>query len=302
MEEACITSERSGYRLTSRKDRPKRESRYVKVARLAYTLAKQELPCYSHPKSPHTYTQPPLAACGLLGFSLNLCYRDLQEWLLASAQVCQVLGLENVPDYSPLSRAFKRLTIRDGERLSETLLDAVAAADELIALDSTGYRLSRASAYYQTRSGRKWRHWQQGAYAVGCDTQFILAARQGIGPGSDTRFLPGLRRDAARYGRHEGRWRAWIMLADAGFEGQKGQEGDLIPPIRRHGQRKDPERIARLELVSQARLDGAYGQRWKSETVPAVLKRKFGDCLRSRKPSLQRREPVVKGLVYNMHR
>jgi hypothetical protein len=90
MEQVGITSERSEYRLASRKDRPKRESRYVKVARIAYILAKKELPCYSHPKSPHTYTRPPLAACVLLGFYLHRCYRDLEEWLLASEQVLQV--------------------------------------------------------------------------------------------------------------------------------------------------------------------------------------------------------------------
>lgn len=36
--------------------------------------------------------------------------------------------------------------------------------------------------------------------------------------------------------------------------------------------------------------------------VPAVIKRKFGDTIRSRKRSHQRREPAVKGLVYDLHR
>lgn len=302
MEQGGITPERSGYRLPTRKDRPKRQSRYVQVARIAYDLTKKELPAYSHPKSPHTYTQPQLAACVLLGFYLNLCYRDLEEWLLASEAVCQVLSLEQVPNYSTLWRAFQRRTIHDWERLQAALLAVVAPEEEMITLDSTGYRTSRASAYYQSRAGHQWRHWQQGAYAVGCDSQFILATRQGIGPGSDSRFLSGLRRDARRYGRRNGRQRDGLLLSDAGFDGPDVQEGDLIPPIRRHGQLKDPQRIVRWELVSQARLDGAYGQRWKSETVNSVIKRKFGDTMRSRKRSLQRREPVIKGLVYNLHR
>jgi len=37
-----------------------RESRYVKVARLAYQIASQQLPLYSHPKSPLKYTFPQL--------------------------------------------------------------------------------------------------------------------------------------------------------------------------------------------------------------------------------------------------
>jgi hypothetical protein len=53
--------------------------------------------------------------------------------------------------------------------------------------------------------------------------------------------------------------------------------------------------------VSAARLDGLFGQRWKVETVISVIKRKFGAAIRSRKYSLQRHEPAIKGLVYNIH-
>lgn len=64
----------------------------------------------------------------------------------------------------------------------------------------------------------------------------------------------------------------------------------------------DPQRQARAELVAQARLDGLYGQRWKSETVNSVIKRKFGETIRSRIWFLQHREALIKGLVYNIHR
>ena len=87
-----------------------------------------------------------------------------------------------------------------------------------------------------------------------------------------------------------------------GFDGQTVQEDDLIPPVRRGGNLLHPERKARADLVSQARLDGLFGQRWKTETVNSVIKRKFGDTIRSRTRSLQRREPIIKGLVYNIHR
>jgi len=79
-------------------------------------------------------------------------------------------------------------------------------------------------------------------------------------------------------------------------------ETALIPPIRRGGNPVDPGRIARAELVAQARLDGLFGQRWKAETVHSVIKRKLGDAIRSRLAVLQNREPAVKGLGYNLHR
>lgn len=279
-----------------------RESRYVRVARIAYAITQQTLPRYSHPKSPHYYTLPQLAACVLLMFYLDLCYRDIEEWLLATDQIRDALELEQVPDHTTLYRTYRKLRLADLERMKRALLDELEVEEEIIASDSTGYRSTQASAYYQSRSGRTCREWVKGVYAVGTDSQLILAWRQGRGPSSDAPFLGGLRREARRYGRYEGRQRGWMMLADAGFDGRGVEEGDVIPPIRRHGQVMAPKRKARADLVAAARLDGVYGQRWKCETVHSVIKRKFGDTVRSRKRSHQRREPVVKGLVYNLHR
>lgn len=98
-----------------------------------------------------------------------------------------------------------------------------------------------------------------------------------------------------------GRERRWLLVADAGCDGQGVKQGDVIPPVRRHGKLVAAERNARAELVAAARLDGVYGQRWKSETVHSVIKRKFGDALRSRKLSVRNREPALKGLVYTIH-
>jgi len=285
-----------------KRSKKQRESRYVRVARLAYSIAQQTLPSYTHPKSPHIYTFPQLAACVLLGFYLDVSYRDLEEWLLASDRVCHVLGLKRVPDHTTLYRAYRRLRMRDLERMKQRLLAKLGVEEEVMASDSTGFRLTQASAYYQSRAGRRCREWVKGVYTVGTDSQLILAWRSGSGPGSDAPYLQGLRRDARRYGRYQGRARAWMMVADGGFDGRGVEEGDLIPPVRRGGHLVSSERRARAELVAAARLDGIYGQRWKCETVHSVIKRKFGETIRSRKESHRRREPAVKGLVYDLHR
>lgn len=141
-----------------------RESRYVRVARLAYAIAQEALPTYSHPKSPHIYTLPQLAACVLLGFYLNLSYRDLEEWLLATDRVLQVLELKRVPDHTTLYRTYRKLLMEDWERMKRALLAklGVEGEEEVIAADSTGFRLTQASAYYQSRTGRTYRVGQGG--------------------------------------------------------------------------------------------------------------------------------------------
>jgi hypothetical protein len=276
-----------------------RESRYVRVARIAYQLAKQALPLYSHAKSPHRFTLPQLGACVLLMFYLRLSYRDMEEWLLATDAVCKELELPHIPNYTTLQRTYAKMRKLDLVRMNETLLnESGGSQEEGIAADSTGFSPGPASSYYQSRSGKSYHYWAKGVYAVGIVSQFILAMQSGWGPGSDAPYLGYLRRKARRFAKRSG----WVLMADAGFDGKAVQEGDLIPPIRRGGNLLDSGRQARADLVSSARLDGLYGQRWKTETVNSVIKRKFGQAIRSRKRSLQNREPIVKGLVYNIHR
>jgi hypothetical protein len=281
---------------------PHRESRYVRVARLAHELAQEVLPRYTHPKSPRRYTFPQLAACVLVMVYLDKSYRDMEEWLLATDAVCAVLALQRVPDHSTLNRTLKRLRLRDLDAMRRALLSRLPVTEEVIALDSTGFRRTHASAYFQSRRGTIFRSWAKGVYAVGAASQLILAWRQGRGPAPDSPYLNGLRRDVRRYGRYHGRAPQWHLLADTGFDGRGVAEGDLIPPMRRHGQLVAPARRARAELVAAARLDGLYGQRWKCETVHSVIKRKTGDTIRSRLSRNQRLEPALKGLVYNLHR
>jgi hypothetical protein len=59
-----------------------RESQLTQIAKLAYHIAQQTLPTYSHPKSRHDYTFPQRVACVMLKIYLNYTYRDLEEWLL----------------------------------------------------------------------------------------------------------------------------------------------------------------------------------------------------------------------------
>jgi hypothetical protein len=278
----------------------KRESRYERIARFALSIARASLPKYSHPKSPKIYTLPQVAACVMLKFYLNLSYRDTEEWLLSSDKVCQVLGLEErVPDFSTLERTAKKLTLRHIEAMQQWLLGQVGMEPETwIAIDGTGYSPSQASWYYLSRSQQQRRYWLKGVYAVGCESQFILAVRTERGPSSDVRALKPFRYAVKRYASPSG----WVFLGDKGCDGRAVRGGDLIPPMRRHNNITDPDRLARRDLLDAARLDGIYGQRWKCETVNSVIKRRFGDHIASRLPRLQWREPHWKALVYNLHR
>jgi len=55
---------------------PTRESRFVRIAKLAYHIAQQTLPTYAHPKTRHNYTFPQRVACVMLKIYRNDTYRD----------------------------------------------------------------------------------------------------------------------------------------------------------------------------------------------------------------------------------
>lgn len=279
-----------------------RESRYVTYARLAYQMTQATFPAYRHRQSPKTYTQPQLIACVLLGFYLDLSYRDLEDWLLASDAVCQCLDLPIVPDHSTLCRTFQRLRLDELEALHRQILAAVGVETVAVAIDGTGFRGSRASQHYVSRCGRAMTDYARGFYAVSVEQRYILAWRYARGPnGSEAPYWTGLRRRISQVLRSLNPQRAWLLLGDKGFDGPQARPYDLIPP--RQGVRpvRRPDRRQRLEFVRQARIEGIYGQRWQVETVFSVMKRKTGDALRSLSQRLQRREIAWKALVYNLH-
>jgi hypothetical protein len=210
--------------------------------------------------------------------------------------------------------------VRDFDKMKSLLLSelGIEGSESIIALDTTGFDLTGASAYYRSRRGNTYRQYIKGGYSVGTQSQFILGWLTGRGPTNDTGYLAGLRRQACKYGQYRGegcggggrgRRREWLLLADAGFDSKRVGEMDIVPPIRRgagpggKGPTKvvAPARQARAEMVWQARLDAVYGQRWKAETVNSVIKRRFGSAVRSRKLSLQKREAIIKAMVYNIH-
>ena len=79
--------------------RDKREGRYKRFLKVALFVTRQTLPMYSHKKSPHIYSLPQLISCVLLKIYIrNMSYRDLEEFLLSSRDMCRVLGLDQFPN------------------------------------------------------------------------------------------------------------------------------------------------------------------------------------------------------------
>ena len=79
------------------------------LATTALKVAQQGLPAYSHPKSPHSYTQHQLFACLALMQFFKTDLRGICQMLAEWSDLRQALGLEKVPHYSTLCYARRRL-------------------------------------------------------------------------------------------------------------------------------------------------------------------------------------------------
>jgi len=81
----------------------------IALARAALEAGRKALPPYSHPKSPHKYTQAQLFAMLVLREFLRVDYRKLVACLEQWSDLREALELEQVPHYSTLCYAADRL-------------------------------------------------------------------------------------------------------------------------------------------------------------------------------------------------
>lgn len=108
------------------------------VLRVAYQTGCRSLEDYSHPSSPHTYTQPQLFACLVLKVFLGMDYRGIYRFLDDFSEARKLIGLCRAPHFTTLQKACHRLlrqeqvarlleqTINEHERIKkkEALLKA----------------------------------------------------------------------------------------------------------------------------------------------------------------------------------
>ena len=166
---------------------------------------------------------------------------------------------------------------------------------EVLAVDSTGLREDNASFYYAKRSGKKRKNWRKLTIVVDTESQAILSANISIGPSNDGVIL----REMFEKGLIPS---CEVLLADSGYDCRGNEEIAVFRPIRRGGCYKSPNRINLFFRWLFCRIIGLYGERWKVETVFSVIKRRFGDRIKSRSDYSKFIEPSLIPTAYNIWR
>jgi hypothetical protein len=306
--------------------------------RQAHDLARRVWPDYSGPFSRHDFTLPQLFACLVVREMLKLSYRKAEKLLHDSDSWRADIGLSKAPDHNTLWRAFTLLVqTRKVNRMLD-LLAELFKKDRLLRLsikpltiDSTHYERRHRSRHYdrvcrkmrlpegakytekpgptkqQVNRSRsiKVRQMPKLALAVAAGCHVILAARVHTGSGSDSPdFVPLLERAKKRAN-------VKVTVADGGYDSERNHRAardqmkvrSIIPPkIGKQTLNLPAGRYRRLMHLRFARKADRklYGQRSQSETVNSMMKRNFGDALRSIRPRRREQEMLLRVLAHDL--
>lgn len=306
--------------------------------RQAHRLASQIWPTYAHPCSRHDFTLPQLFACLVVREMLRLSYRKAEALLRDSPHWLRDIGMSKAPDHNTLWRAFGVLaTTRRVNRMLD-LLSALFARQRLLKLsvkpltiDSTCYERRHRSRHYdrvcrkmRLSEGEKYanrpkktaqdvnrarslklRQMPKLALAVAAGCHLILAARTHTGNGSDAPDFDPLLYHSWR------RANVKTVVADGGYDSENNHRiarldmgvRSIIPPrVGRPTANPPTTRFRRLMSQRFARDADrrVYGQRSQSETVNSMMKRNFGEALRSILPKRREQEMLLRSLTHNL--
>lgn len=180
-----------------------------------------------------------------------------------------------------------------------------------VAVDATGFDGRVVSRYFTVRAGRRiaQRKWSKLTAGVDTTTHLVLAAAVTRGPTQDAPHLVPVVRAAGK------RRRIDTVLADAGFDSEANHAvprtelgvRSTVIALNRRGTRKWPKTKYRRQMVRRFRTkrrgsrgQRVYGQRWQAESGFSRLKRVLGSAVRAVKWVNQKKEILLRVIVYNL--
>ena len=286
------------------------------VALVAYATAKNSLPAYRHEFSPKKFTQHQLVACLALKEFFTTDYRGVEEILKDSSDLREILELQEVPHFTTLQKAARRLTNKNVlDRLIREILSIAIRAKVLqkksrhAGIDGTGFESHHISSYFVKRKAKYREEYQMTTYTrypkagiiADSATHLVLSGVPGRGPGPDVTHFKKAVIEALK------NVSIAVLAADAGYDGERSHVfareeygiRTLIPPL--IGRKTDKLPTGKYRRLMATRFNRKlYGQRWQVETVHSMIKRNLGSALRARTYWSQCREIMLRLFTHNV--
>ena len=268
------------------------ETRVYKIACESQRLAQRVVPAYSNKFSKHTYTQDQHIAVLCIKAMISRRLRDTEELLVNMTHLCEMIGLTQVPDFTTMCRAMKRL--RTKVLIVLLYLSAcMLPTNGKASIDSTGFDNRHSSRHYVKRCKMKLGSMKT-TFIVDTDTLAILNLHATVTRKHDSRIILPLVYKVLK------RFRIKILPADKGYDDKAVRE-ELrrlgIRPLIKHREFKPVDKANNKRMNSKD-----YHQRSMSECVNSMVKRKYDDTLYTKSYWDQCKEILIMAVVHNIER
>jgi transposase len=263
-------------------------------------IRESKIPLYSSKFSRKDYNQHQLLALLIFKEYLGVRYREIVELVEVMDAIQACLGISRIPHFTTLSKFSMRIS---STILTQILKQASIFAYRengrvpIIAIDSTGFPTEYFSYYYSMRTDKTRKDFLKISLAVDTKKQTILGSKITKSRQHDTKHAKPLLRNTIKM--------ADCYVLDRGYDSEQihlqirtDLQAKSIIPIRdwKADYVKGEFRKEMAENFDRKR----YGQRNKVETVFSVMKRRFGDEIRSRLYRSQVKELKLKCIVYSV--
>jgi len=273
----------------------KSHSKLISFIELAKGIT-NKLPKYNSKFSNRIYTNHQLMMINLFRVKLKLTYRGVCELLEASSNLCSLMGVDKVPHWTTLHKFMQRTNQSSFEWLIQQETTHLKQAD--VAVDATGFYPLSVSSYYCLRylKGICRRKYVKLSVLIDVKTQLILSTKTRLSPAHDNLDFKCLIRKC--------KIKILSCRADKGYCAFKNYEflyqlgiRPLIP-----AKKNIHKRRLLMKRVAEDFNEKEYHQRSKCETVVGSLKVKFNARLLAKRTVMQKKEILIKCVVYNLDR
>lgn len=276
----------------------------LSVASLAIQIARKYVDPYSHKFSPQRFTQEQLLTCLILRAYLKTTYRGVIEFLDVSESLKKQLGLRHLPHYSTLKKFADRSDVL--QIIDCMLLELVQKFDpeaKEVAMDSTGFETTSASAHYQTRTGRQRKKYIKLSVCVLAGSLIPSGLMVSWGPSNDKVEAADVLTKASVAQQPK------RLFADAGYDAEWVHqfcrkdwkvESIIKPAVHRSDGGANGE--FRSQMTEENLKTKGYGRRWLVESYMSGLKRTTGATLSARSDRSLFVEAALKVLAYALRR
>ena len=268
------------------------ETRIYKLGMESRRLAQKVVPAYSSKFSKKTFTQDQHVALLCIKVKIRQKLRETEDMLINMPHICESIGLTQVPDFTTLCKAMKRL--KNKVLIVLLYLSAsVLPASTKASIDATCFDKRHSSKHYVKRCKMKLGSMKT-TFIVDTDTLAILAVHMTVTRKHDSKIILSLVKKARKT------FRITVLPADKGYD-DKAVRDELrrmgIRPLIKHREFKPIHKAQNKSMISKD-----YHQRSMSETVNSIVKRKYDDTLHTKSYWNQCKEILLMAVVHNIER